>query len=173
MRTQKEMRGNMWCQFCEINSHHRRNMAKEITFLPDAWKAKHMACLSHIFRIFLLCWQTGFGKMESAFHFHERSITFYLSYFYVCQLEKDCLKWFKIISKNVKFRHILEKLKSNWEVLIKSHNFIYCLFSNSSDQDFSNERKQHLNIHLFFKIEEDLLNLVKKLRYTSDPPDQH
>lgn len=128
MKTQKEIGGNMWCQFCEINSHHKRNMAKEITFLPDAWKAKHMACLSHIFRIFLLCWQTGFGKMESAFHFSEMSITFYLSYFYFFQLEKECLEWLKIIPKNVKTRHILEKLKNNQEILIKSYNFIKCIF---------------------------------------------
>lgn len=66
--------------------------------------------------------------MESAFHFSERSITFYLSYFYVCQLEKDGLIWLKIILKNIKTRHILEKLKNNREILIESNNFIYIFF---------------------------------------------
>lgn len=158
----------LWNKFSSQEKHGKRNH-----IFARCMKSKtyglFVSHFSHISSVLTdRFWEDG-----KCLHFHERSITFYLSYFYVCQLEKDCLKWFKIISKNVKFRHILEKLKSNWEVLIKSHNFIYCLFSNSSDQDFSNERKQHLNIHLFFKIEEDLLNLVKKLRYTSDPPDQH
>lgn len=102
--------------------------------------------------------------MESAFHFCERFITFYLSYFYVCQLEKDCLKWLKNILKNIKARHILEKLKNNREILVESHNYIYHCVPNSLEEDFSNERKVYLNIPLFFKREENLFSLIKKQR---------
>lgn len=122
-RTRRELRGNMWCQFCEINSYHRRNMAKGITFLPDAWKAKHMACLSHIFCIFLLVLTDRFWKMESAFHFSELSIYFLSFLLLFCHLEKDCLKWLKIIPDKIKTRNTLEKFKNRPEIFNKVLKF--------------------------------------------------
>lgn len=164
------MRGNMWCQFCEINSHHRRNMAKEITFLPDAWKAKHMACLSHIFCIFLLCWQTGFGKMESAFHFSEISIYFLSFLFLFLPAWKGLFQMVRNYSKERYNQEYIEKIKEqsrNFDQVLqfykRYHFWGAVFFPNSLEQDFSNERKQYLNLMLFIKIEY-LFKLVKKLR---------
>lgn len=82
-----------------------------------------MACLSHIFCVFLLVLTDRFWKMESAFHFSELSVYFLSFLLLFCHLEKDCLKWLKIIPDKIKTRNTLEKFKNRPEIFNKVLKF--------------------------------------------------
>lgn len=108
-------------------------MAKEITFLPMHEKQNiWLVCLT-FFAYFFCVDRQVLGRWKVLFISVKYPYTFYLSYFYFCQLEKDCFKWLEIIPRNFKTRNILKKLKNNREILIKSYDFIkYIIFGELS-----------------------------------------
>lgn len=110
----------LWNKFSSQEKHGKRNH-----IFARCMKSKtyglFVSHFSHISSVLTdRFWEDG-----KCLSFQWRFITFYLSYFCVCQLEEDCLKWLKIIPESIKTRHKLENLKNNREILIESHNFMY------------------------------------------------